>query len=242
MMVGATGESDFTLLNLTEKLYHRYALKRVYFSAYVPVVTNHPVLPSEVKHPMLREHRLYQADWLLRFYGYHADELLDELNPTLDLELDPKCQWALRHPERFPVEVNTADLGTLLRVPGIGPTSARRILQSRRFCALKAEELKPLGVVMKRAKYFITCKGKRVELLFSETRLLRNQLVAAEPLKLAQPASQLTFFDMSPDLWPKAAAPVSERNSGRLFDSVSMGTTTDIWDGFSVSHSGGVST
>lgn len=201
LIVGATGESDYTLLNLTEKLYKRYALKRVYFSAYVPVVKHHPILPGTVDHPTLREHRLYQADWLLRFYGYHANELLDALNPTLDLELDPKCQWALRHPERFPIEINTADLSMLLRVPGIGPTSARRILQSRRFNNLNAENLKPLGVVMKRAKYFITCKGKRIERLLLETVDLRHQLITSEPLKLTSPVSQLSFFDLNPTLW-----------------------------------------
>jgi hypothetical protein len=115
-------------------------------------------------------------------------------------------------------------------------------LQSRRFSALKAEELKPLGVVMKRAKYFITCKGKRVELLFSETRLLRNQLVAAEPLKLTQPASQLTFFDINPGLWPITAATVAEKNSDRRVNNISMGTMADILGGISISRSGGVST
>jgi len=201
MIVGATGETDHLLLNLTEKLYQRYALKRVYFSAYIPVVQNHPVLPGQVEHPMLREHRLYQADWLLRFYGYTASELLDELNPQLDLELDPKCQWALRHPEQFPVEINKADLMTLLRVPGIGPVSARRILKSRRFSALRPEDLKGLGVVMKRAKYFIQCSGKKIETLNYEIRILRPLLVREEPLKLQMPSSQLSFFDLNPGLW-----------------------------------------
>ena len=201
MIVGATGETDHLLLNLTEKLYQRYALKRVYFSAYVPVVQNHPVLPSQIEHPMLREHRLYQADWLLRFYGYGAGELLDELNPQLDLELDPKCQWALRHPELFPVEINKADLMTLLRVPGIGPVSARRILASRRFGPLRADDLRGLGVVMKRAKYFIQCSGKKLETLTYETRILRPLLVREEPLKLQAPSSQLSFFDLNPGLW-----------------------------------------
>lgn len=201
MIVGATGETDHLLLNLTEKLYQRYALKRVYFSAYVPVVQNHPVLPGQIEHPMLREHRLYQADWLLRFYGYAAGELLDEMNPQLDLELDPKCQWALRHPELFPVEINKADLMTLLRVPGIGPVSARRILASRRFGPLRADDLKGLGVVMKRAKYFIQCSGKKLETLTYETRILRPLLVREEPLKLQAPTSQLSFFDLNPGLW-----------------------------------------
>jgi putative DNA modification/repair radical SAM protein len=216
MIVGATGETDFLLLNLTEKLYHRYALKRVYFSAYVPVVQNHPVLPGTVMNPMLREHRLYQADWLLRFYGYKAGELLDEANPQLDLELDPKCQWALRHPEQFPVEVNTANLDTLLRVPGIGPVSARRILKTRRFGAIRLDDLKGLGVVMKRARYFITCSGKRMDTLDVESRRLRPLLVREEPMKLKAPASQLTFFDLNPGLWLPPAADLHVP-SGQLY-------------------------
>ena len=132
LIVGATEDSDRHILHLTESLYDRYRLKRVFYSAYVPVVEN-PLLPAlHTKPPLLREHRLYQADWLLRFYGFRADELLDDQHPNFDPMLDPKCYWAITHPEQFPVEIMTADLGRLLRVPGIGPTGARRILSARR--------------------------------------------------------------------------------------------------------------
>ena len=159
LIVGATKESDLHILNLTQALYDSYRLKRVFYSAYVPVVEN-TLLPSlDTKPPLLREHRLYQADWLLRFYGFRASELLDDSAPDFDPQLDPKCCWALRHPEFFPVEVNRADYEALLRVPGIGVVSARRILLARRSGSLRAEDLKKLGVVMKRAQYFLTCGG-----------------------------------------------------------------------------------
>lgn len=139
LIVGATDDSDRHILHLTESLYRKYRLKRVFYSAYVPVVEN-SLLPSlDTKPPLLREHRLYQADWLLRFYGFQAAELLDDAHPDFDPRLDPKCNWALRHLDQFPVEVMRADLETLLRVPGIGPTSARRIVSARRCgtCSLR---------------------------------------------------------------------------------------------------------
>ena len=140
MIVGATGESDRHILTLTQSLYDTYHLKRVFYSAYVPVVEN-TLLPSlDTKPPLLREHRLYQADWLLRFYGFRAGELLDEGQPDFDPLLDPKCCWALQHPDFFPVEVNRADYEALLRVPGIGVVSAKRILVARRGGALRAED------------------------------------------------------------------------------------------------------
>ncbi len=160
MIIGASGESDYKILNLTEGLYNNYKLKRVFFSAYMPVVS-HSLLPScDTKPPLLREHRLYQADWLLRFYGFSASELLDESHPFFNPYLDPKCNWALNHPELFPVEVNRASYDMLLRVPGIGVKSARRILAVRRTGKLDFNGLKKLGVVLKRAQYFITCSGK----------------------------------------------------------------------------------
>ena len=157
LIVGATEDSDRHILHLTESLYDRYRLKRVFYSAYVPVVEN-PLLPAlHTKPPLLREHRLYQADWLLRFYGFRADELLDDQHPNFDPMLDPKCYWAITHPEQFPVEIMTADLGRLLRVPGIGVKSAKMIIVSRRYSRLGSEQLKKIGVVMKKAQYFITC-------------------------------------------------------------------------------------
>lgn len=165
MIVGASPESDYQILTLSEALYKKYALKRVFFSAYVPVVED-PALPGkETKPPLLREHRLYQADWLLRFYGFTAGEILDEQHPFFDPWLDPKCNWALSHPEFFPVEVNQAPQEMLLRVPGIGVRSATRILQARRCGSLDFSGLKKIGVVLKRAQYFITCKGKMMEYL-----------------------------------------------------------------------------
>ena len=160
MIVGATPETDYQILRLSESLYKKYSLKRVFFSAYMPVSDN-PLLPSvDTKPPLLREHRLYQADWLLRFYGFEAKELLDEQNPNFNPLVDPKCNWALNHLELFPVEVNKAPLEMLLRVPGIGVTSAKRIVAVRRTGSLDFKGLKKIGVVLKRAQYFITCSGK----------------------------------------------------------------------------------
>lgn len=197
MIVGATPESDLHILRLTEGLYRKYQLKRVFYSAYVPV-SDSALLPArqEFKPPLLREHRLYQADWLLRFYGFRANELLDDNAPDFDPALDPKCCWALRHPEFFPVEVNRADYEALLRVPGIGVVSAKRILVARRSGALRAEDLKKLGVVMKRAQYFLTCGGRYASpLKLSQEGILQN-LMAVERRALPQAeAQQLSLFD-----------------------------------------------
>ncbi len=159
LIVGATPESDLRMVELAEGLYRRYGLKRVYYSAFVPV-SDDPRLPRLESPPLLREHRLYQADWLIRHYHFTCREILDEKHPHLDEELDPKSSWALRHPEFFPVEINRADYETLLRVPGLGVRSARRILSARRVHSLDFEDLRRMGVVMKRARYFITCRGR----------------------------------------------------------------------------------
>ena len=161
MIIGATPDTDLTILRLSSGLYAKYQMKRVYFSAYIPVGV-HPALPGRGKAlpPLAREHRLYQADWLMRFYSFDADEIVNEQNPLLDSELDPKCAWALRHPEFFPVEANRAEYEILLRVPGVGVKSARRILEARRYGPLRAENLRKLGIVMKRARYFLTAGGK----------------------------------------------------------------------------------
>lgn len=163
LIVGATPDTDYKILTLTEGLYNKYQLKRVFYSAYIPVV-EHQLLPAvNVKPPLMREHRLYQADWLLRFYGFEARELLDENNPNFNLYVDPKCNWALNHLDQFPVEINKAPYELLLRIPGIGVTSARRILRARKVAQLDFTGLKKLGVVLKRAQYFILCKGKMLE-------------------------------------------------------------------------------
>jgi len=155
MIIGASGESDLQILNLTQGLYDKFSLKRMYFSAYVPVAS-HTLLPAiETKPPLLREHRLYQADWLLRFYDFRAEELLDDMNPNFDPTFDPKCYWAIQHIEFFPVDINTAPYRDILRVPGIGVTSAKRIITARKYGRLRIVDLKKIGVVLKRAKYFI---------------------------------------------------------------------------------------
>jgi putative DNA modification/repair radical SAM protein len=160
MIIGATADTDFQILKLSSALYKKYRLKRVFFSAYMPVSSN-PLLPAVgTPPPLLREHRLYQADWLLRFYGFEADELLDEAHQSFNPLVDPKASWALSHMERFPVEVGKAQYEELLRVPGIGVTSAKRILEARRVGPISYDGLKKIGVVLKRAQYFITVNGK----------------------------------------------------------------------------------
>lgn len=176
LIVGATRDSDYRILKLSEGLYNDYQLKRVYYSAFVPVSTN-PLLPQLSSPPLVRENRLYQADWLLRFYGFHSDELLNEDKPDFDVLLDPKCDWALRNIEKFPIEINRAEYHMLLRVPGIGVKSAQRILSSRRFCQLDFDDLKKLGVVLKRAKYFITCKGKHMGIRSMEPENIRTNIL-----------------------------------------------------------------
>ena len=196
LIVGATEDSDRHILHLTESLYARYRLKRVFYSAYVPVVEN-PLLPAlHTKPPLLREHRLYQADWLLRFYGFRAEELLDDQHPNFDPMLDPKCYWAITHPEQFPVEIMTAGLDRLLRVPGIGPTGARRILSARRTGPLHFDDLKKMGIVLKRAQFFILCGGRMREGLHFTADSLAFQLQAVERGSLPVPAAQqLSLFD-----------------------------------------------
>ncbi len=195
MIVGASPETDFQILRLSESLYQKYSLKRVFFSAYIPTVEN-PLLPAlDTRPPLLREHRLYQADWLLRFYGFQASELLDEQHQSFNPLIDPKCNWALNHLDQFPVEINRAPYEMLLRVPGIGVVSARRITAARRVGKVDFEALKRMGVVLKRAQYFITCCGKMLEgLRVTEDSALRA-MVAAERPSLPQPqVEQLSLF------------------------------------------------
>ncbi|MCL2456564.1 MAG: putative DNA modification/repair radical SAM protein, partial [Defluviitaleaceae bacterium] len=161
LIVGASPESDSKIVTLAEGLYGKFKLKRVFYSAYIPVGTD-PRLPS-AEPPLLREHRLYQADWLLRFYGYTASELFQNADENLSLEMDPKCHWAVQNLSQFPVEINTADYLTLLRVPGIGQISAQKIIAARRIGKIDFDGLKKMRVVLKRAKFFITCNGKTYE-------------------------------------------------------------------------------
>jgi putative DNA modification/repair radical SAM protein len=194
MIVGASPESDFQILRLSQGLYRKMNLKRVYYSAFVPVNQDNR-LPVLAAPPLLREHRLYQADWLLRFYGFSAEEILSDDMPNLDESFDPKTAWALRHPEFYPVEINRADYAALLRVPGIGVTSARRIIAARRFSVITPEGLKKIGVVMKRARYFITCSGKPFEKSDRSPIQLQSRLLLGDGSNapVSEPPKQLVL-------------------------------------------------
>lgn len=197
MIIGATPESDYQILHVAESLYKKFDLKRVFYSAFIPV-NEDKNLPSvkEQRPPLLREHRLYQADWLLRYYHFEAGELLDEKNPNFNAYLDPKCFWALRHLEEFPIEINYAAYDMLLRVPGIGYKSASRIVKARRMGMLDFEDLKKMGVVLKRALYFITCKGKMMyPIRMDEDYITRNLLNTKE--KLPEGADGMSFRQLS---------------------------------------------
>ena len=198
MIIGATPDTDFQILRLSEAMYGKYRLKRVFYSAYIPVGDQKLLPPAGTKPPLLREHRLYQADWLLRFYGFKAEEILDEQHQEFNPLLDPKCNWALHHPECFPVEINKAPYEMLLRVPGIGVKSAQKIVTARRQAKLDYADLRKLGVVLKRANYFILCLGKRAEgLIVTETGIMRQLMSASTVKDLEQKGGfeQLSFFE-----------------------------------------------
>ena len=195
LIVGATPETDLQILGLSSALYKKYRLKRVFFSAYLPVVEHRNLPALTTKPPLLREHRLYQADWLMRFYHFEAGELLDEQNPNFDPYMDPKCTWALRHLEQFPVEINRADYEMLLRVPGIGVKSARRIVTARRAGRLDFDGLKKLGVVLKRAKYFILCRGKAAPGIVMTHKAILRALLSDTALESMHQGKQLSLFD-----------------------------------------------
>ena len=196
LIIGATLESDLKILKLSESLYKKLSLKRVYYSAYISV-NNDKNLPTLESPPLLRENRLYQADWLLRFYGFKAEELLSETHPNFNNVLDPKCEWALRNLDKFPVEINKANYFTLIRVPGIGVISAKKIIKARRNFELNFDSLKKLGIVLKRAKYFITCKGKYYDKVYKfNENFIETNLVYQERNTLNKPDfEQLSLFD-----------------------------------------------
>lgn len=197
LIVGATPDKDLHILRLSENLYKNFKLKRIYFSGYVPVVS-HSRLPSLIATPpLLREHRLYQADWLLRFYGFTAEEILNEQNPDLSQDFDPKTEWALRNIHRFPIEVNSADYEMLLRIPGIGVRSAKRILSARRVTSVDYVLLKKLGVVLKRARYFITCKGKYYGEISIDEEQIRHKLLLESRKANDSFSEQLSIFSDS---------------------------------------------
>lgn len=201
MIVGATPESDYQIMSVAQGLYDKFALKRVFYSAYVSINEDKELPALHTVTPLLREHRLYQADWLMRFYQFRAEELLNEHRPNFNILLDPKCDWALQHLEQFPVEINRADYHMLLRVPGIGVNSARRICGARRTAVLTFEDLKKIGVVLKRALYFITCSGRMMyHTKMDENYITRNLLSVHERLPFDRDGvtyRQLSLFDDS---------------------------------------------
>ncbi|WP_315337506.1 putative DNA modification/repair radical SAM protein [Fusobacterium pseudoperiodonticum] len=186
MIIGASGESDYAILARSENLYKNFDLKRVYYSGYVPVNKSGILVSTEQAVPMIREHRLYQADWLLRFYDFKADEILDEKDPFVDPLLDPKTNWAIKNSHFFPIEINKDSYKDLLRVPGIGVTSAKRIVMTRKYSTIRYEHLKKLGIVIKRAKYFIVVNGEFLGFKKENPELLRNTLMEKEKMVTEQ--------------------------------------------------------
>ena len=196
MIIGATPETDRHIMDLTEGLYKKYALKRVFYSGYLPVVEDRRLPALNFQPPLLREHRLYQADWLLRYYHFAADEILSEQTPDFNPWLDPKCNWAVHHMEQFPLEVTRADYEQLLRVPGIGPKSARRIVACRRSAPLSFADLKKMGVVLKRAQYFILCRGQSLVGLHPSADAAARALL--DPAAFTLGVQQTSMFDDTP--------------------------------------------
>ncbi len=192
MIIGASGESDYAILSRSENLYKNFDLKRVYYSGYVPINKSGILVSTEQAVPMIREHRLYQADWLLRFYEFKADEILDEKDPFVNPLLDPKTNWAIKNPHFFPIEINKATYKELLKVPGIGVTSAKRIVMTRKYSTIRYEHLKKLGIVIKRAKYFITVNGEFLGFKKENPELIRNALMEKEKMV----AEQLKLFNV----------------------------------------------
>ena len=192
MIIGASGESDYSILTRSENLYKNFDLKRVYYSGYVPVNKSGILVSADQAVPIIREHRLYQADWLLRFYDFRANEILDEKDPFVDPLLDPKTNWAIKNPHFFPIEINKATYKELLRVPGIGVTSAKRIVMTRKYSTIRYEHLKKLGIVIKRAKYFITVNGEFLGFKKENPELIRNALMEKEKMV----AEQLKLFNV----------------------------------------------
>ena len=197
MIIGATPETDYQLMSVTEYMYKQFKMKRVFYSAFVDV--NHNIdAPALVgPNPLLREHRLYQADWLLRFYGFNVKELLNENHPNFNVVLDPKCDWAVNHLELFPVEIMRADYYTLLRVPGLGVKSARRIMSARRYGVIDFDSLKRMGVVLKRAAYFITCNGKTMFPLRLDKDFIARSIAADDRKQLFSIEEDTTYRQMT---------------------------------------------
>jgi len=201
LIIGATNDSDHTILKLSSALYTQRDLKRVYYSGYIPINNYDSRLPAVSAPPLRREHRLYQADWLMRFYGFRSNEIVSVENPNLDLDLDPKVTWALRNPQLFPVDINTADPLMLLRIPGIGTKSVQLILMARKHNQLNSSHLKKMGVVMKRAQFFITCnelRSKNIQELKPE--IVRQLLLDKKSLGSDASIQLKLFYPMMPVL------------------------------------------
>lgn len=219
MIVGASADNDLQILRLSAALYQKFSMKRVYFSAYVPG-NQDSRLPQIAQPPMLRENRLYQADWLMRFYGFQAQELLDESNPNFDPDFDPKVIWAIRHPEQFPMEINAAPYKQLLRVPGLGVRCVQRIVSARKTARLDFDDLLRMHVSLKRAQYFITCKGKYYRVKDPQPDLI---LRALKP-KVHSPYQQLSFFEEPAVQTPQ----VEVLPDQAFFPKASANTATDL--------------
>ena len=195
MIIGATKETDLDIMNRSESLYNNYKLKRVFYSAYIPV-NKDSYLPSLQMPPLKRENRLYQADWLLRYYNFKVSDILDENNPNFNILVDPKASWALKHLNEFPKEINTCSYNELLKIPGIGVTSAKRIIKSRRYFKLDFKDLQKMGVVLKRARYFITCNGKYdLNREFFNKNFIEANLVLGDAVKEKSLTTQLSLFN-----------------------------------------------
>ena len=238
MIIGATPESDFHILNLSNALYTTLGLKRVFFSAYLPV-NQDDRLPSDGVVQLDREHRLYQADWLMRFYGFGADEIIDEQHPFLETDIDPKANWALNHLDRFPIEVNRAPKRDLMRVPGIGVKGAQLIMCARKQRSIDEDALKKLGIALNRARFFITCNGKYLGAGAAFTRESLRPYLAA-PINggkhgrraMRVPAGQMSLFDPEPiDVAPAAPKSLEPPRIQAASDSKKALSLEQAWTG-----------
>lgn len=197
MIVGATDDTDLELITVSQNLYKSFDIRRVFYSAYVPLNDDPALPPRDTAVPLLREHRLYQADWLLRYYGFFAEELLSESRPNFNEAIDPKCDWAVRHLDLFPVEVNTASCDVLIRVPGIGPKGVERIVKARKCGMVTFDMLKKMGIVLKRAQYFITCGGKMMYSIPLEEQFIINRLTDDERTNVYSITDRATYHQMN---------------------------------------------
>lgn len=196
MVIGATGESDLDIMHTANEFYKTYNLKRVYYSGYIPINSSNSLLPKiGTPPPLIRENRLYQTDWLLRFYGFSLNEILNSKHQDLELEIDPKLAWALRNPQFFPVDINTASYNWIIRVPGIGRQSANKIVQARKFGRLKEYQLKKLGIAFNRAKYFMVCQDSIISKGFNYPEIVKKSILEKNPNPdLVNPSTQLSLF------------------------------------------------